>query len=222
MKRWATVLIAVLLAVPAAAGSGDGDPAETGVQGKVASKGDTLFDDSSLGDAVVYLEKLEGAAPSAGRAELAQKNKAFDPGMLIIQTGTTVRFPNRDKLYHNVFSLTAGSEFDLGLYAQGSAKSVTFSKSGVVEVFCNIHPDMVASILVLQNPHHVRVSDDGSFRLPLPPGKHTIVAWWPKGPRVKREVEVTEGKMIDLSFELEDSGSVRHLDKNGQPYGRYK
>ncbi len=176
------------------------------------------------GDAVVFLENLEGAPPKPGeRASMAQRNKAFDPRLLVVTQGTSVDFPNEDLIYHNVFSLSKGSEFDLGVYRVGTSKSVKFTHPGVVDVFCNIHPEMIASILVLQNPYFAKVGPDGRYALTLPEGKHALVVYWAQGVTERKEVEVRAGEKTALDFSLVDAGrTVRHLNKFGQQYGRYK
>lgn len=175
-------------------------------------------------DAVVFLEELEGTTPKPTEgASMAQKDKQFDPRLLVVMQGTKVAFPNEDLVYHNVFSLSKGNEFDLGVYRVGTTKAVKFAKPGIVDVFCNIHPDMIASVLVLQNPHFVKVGADGKYSLSLPVGKHALVAYWSKGVTERKEIEVTEGGKLALDFDLVDTGhTTRHLNKFSQQYGRYK
>ena len=81
-----------------------------------------------------------------------QRNETFVPHVLAITTGTTVDFPNSDRIYHNVFSLSKTAPFDLGRYAVGRSKSVRFDRPGIVRVFCDIHSHMSAFILVFSHP----------------------------------------------------------------------
>jgi plastocyanin len=199
------------------------------VEGKVTFHESNLFQGSMVEgrDAVVFVEHLPaGAVDRTARPapKMYQRNKAFDPSLLVVQVGDGVAFPNDDKIFHNVFSMSKGREFDLGLYRQGESKSVRFSKAGVAEVFCNIHPQMIGTILVLQNTAYAQVAPDGTFTLPVPPGKHTLVAFWTKSRElVKKEIEAIPGQPVHVNFELAGSGhSERHLNKQGQPYGRYK
>jgi plastocyanin len=217
MTAGAGALALLVLAVP---------PSGT-VEGRVKLEVRSLLGSSGgqgVPDAVVYLEFLAGAsAPPAEGAAVVQKDKTFSPRLLVVQQGSLVSFPNEDYVFHNVFSLTQGNEFDLGLYRNGSTKAVRFKKPGVVDVFCNIHPEMIASILVLQNPYAARVGADGRYSLELPAGKHALVAYWAAGVMERREVEVPEGGKVTADFTLVDSGRlVHHPNKFQQPYGRYK
>ena len=101
---------------------------------------------------------------------MKQEGKAFSPSTLVVTKGTRVDFPNRDAIFHNVFSVTPDNSFDLGSYRQGESKSVTMAKTGVVTVYCNMHPQMVGHILVVPNGNYVRAGKDGFFRLTNVPG----------------------------------------------------
>jgi plastocyanin len=162
----------------------------------------------SVTDAVVFVESVSPAvdsalAASAPRPRLAQKDQSFVPRVLPIAVGTTVDFPNLDPIYHNVFSPSPLKRFDLGKYPRGQSKSVTFGRPGVVNVYCDIHSDMEAFVLVL--PHHAftQPSASGAFELPsLPPGSYVLRAWHPDFHELRREVEVpANGDVsVDLSF----------------------
>jgi len=119
-----------------------------------------------------------------------------------VRVGTKVEFPNQDRMYHNVFSVSPVKRFDLGKYSRGHSKAVTFDRPGVVNVFCDIHSDMAAFVYVL--PHHVfaQPAANGEFSLPdLPPGTYSLKVWHPDfGERI-REIKVPEGR--DLAVELE-------------------
>ena len=137
------------------------------------------------GETVIVLQKLPAGMavpppPARLRPMLEQKQQAFAPRVLAIQAGTTVDFPNRDPIYHNVFSVSPARRFDLGKYAQGKSRSVRFDKAGVVNVYCDIHSDMAAWVYVV--PHHVfaQASAAGRFTLPeLPAGRYMLQAWHP-------------------------------------------
>ena len=119
--------------------------------------------------------------------------------------------------------MTPGNEFDLGLYRGGISKSVQMIEPGEVDVYCNIHPNMSAKILVLQNAYFARVTADGGYTLPgVPPGKYTLVAWSPRHEPVKKMVLVTaSGARVDFSL-TPRAATPNHLNKNGEQYGRYK
>jgi len=130
---------------------------------------------------VVYLlaaprgafEQTEG-----GRAVMDQRNETFLPHVLALSTGTTVDFPNSDRTYHNVFSLSKAAKFDLGRYAVGRSKSVRFDRPGVVRVFCDIHSHMNAFILVFSHPYFAMMDAEGRYRInDVPPGTYQVVAW---------------------------------------------
>lgn len=176
------------------------------------------------GDAWVYVENVK-AAPARGRSiEIRQENKQFSPRVAVVQTGTTVQFPNMDAVYHNVFSTSAGNSFDLGSYRAGDkTRSVTLTAPGVVDVFCNMHQRMSASVLVVPGPLYAKVKADGSFRLEnVPVGARRIVAWSPESRPVQHKVEVTPGAPATVALTLEQEGQKAHANKLGQPYGSYR
>lgn len=173
--------------------------------------------------AYVYVENVRGPAQRGNKVKIEQVNKAFTPSWAVVQRGTTVEFPNNDNIYHNVFSLSSGNSFDLGLYnSGGDAKSHTFDEPGAVDIFCNIHPKMAASVLVVPNRYFSKVRSDGSFEITgVPPGRRKVVAWSP-GSRLSAEwVEVAPGGSAEVSFNLEPK-SAGHKNKLGQAYGSYE
>jgi plastocyanin len=179
------------------------------------------------GGVVVSVSSLGGdeESPSAGTTpKIRQRDAAFDPALTVVTVGTTVEFPNEDKIFHNVFSLSEPAKFDLGLYKSGSSKAVTFRRPGVVDVYCNIHPQMVAKIKVMENEHWAITRSDGSFKIDhLPPGRHTITAWQPNGESRASEIVVAAGETTRAELELpEPAPGHGHLRKDGTPYGRYK
>ena len=105
---------------------------------------------------LVYAERIDTAAPrQAGRFTLRQKNKTFTPRLMGVPVGAVVEFPNDDTIFHNVFSLSGPQPFDLGQYRSGESQSRTFIQAGTYRVFCNIHPNMSALILVVPTPYVV-------------------------------------------------------------------
>jgi plastocyanin len=156
---------------------------------------------------VVYLETAPRAAFDQRvepRARLDQRNEAFVPHVLAIVAGTTVDFPNNDKTYHNVFSLSPTKPFDLGRYAVGRSKSVRFDRPGIVRVFCDIHSHMSAFILVFAHRYFSVTGDDGQYRIDsVPPGTYTVVAWNESAPSESRRVVVPEaGGDVEANFAL--------------------
>ncbi len=154
---------------------------------------------------VVWAEPLDTPAAfhqPAAKPTMMQKDKKFIPVVLAVQKGTTVGFPNLDPLYHNVFSYSRTKRFDLGRYAGGKSKDVTFDETGVVEVFCEIHETMHAWILVLDSPYFTVISPDSDYRLELPAGRYRVRAWAPnqEGRPQTVTVSAAEGAEADFSF----------------------
>jgi plastocyanin len=132
---------------------------------------------------IYFLPKAGTARPAPARFSAATYTKGFDPGLLVIPVGSTVSFPNRDVIIHNVFSATPGSAFDLGTYGPGQERSHRFDRAGLVVVHCNVHRGMRANVLVLETPHATQARQDGSFSLTgLPAGPGTLVIWHPRAP----------------------------------------
>lgn len=179
------------------------------------------------GNAVVYVRKAEGddAKRGAKKHKMWQKEKQFSPQVLVVQKGDEVEFPNGDKLFHNVFSVSRPARFDLGLYKSGESKTVKFKRAGVVDVYCNIHPQMVGKVLVVPTKHYVQTGKDGAYTIPdLPPGDYEVVAWHPHGKdEVVEEVTVEAGKSAKVDFSVTaKEAKDKHTRKDGTPYGRYK
>ncbi|MGD9905407.1 MAG: hypothetical protein AB7U83_18215 [Vicinamibacterales bacterium] len=171
--------------------------------------------------AVVYAEPLDGAAPTrpAPPVSIEQRDKTFLPRVLAVPVGTTVRFPNRDGIFHNVFSLSPGNAFDLGLYRSGASKSRTMAAAGVVRVFCNIHPQMTAVVVAAPTPWAAVAAPGGAFRLELPPGRYRLTALSERAEAVTVEVSVA-GATAAPPLSLDESGfsAVPHTNKFGKPY----
>ncbi len=171
--------------------------------------------------AVVYAEPIDSAAPRAPRrVTLTQKNKTFQPRVLAVPIGSTVEFPNNDGLYHNVFSLSAPQPFDLGLYRAGDSRSRTFTAPGIYRVFCNIHPQMSAVVVVAPTAYATVAATDGSYMLDLPPGRYRVTALSERAAPVTVEVTSTQGvsNVPELTLDESQWAATQHKNKFGKDY----
>jgi plastocyanin len=137
-------------------------------------------DGKPLPETVVYLESSEAkaAAKPAGLTEMLQIERRFVPRVLVVVPGTEVRFPNRDKVRHHVYSLSPTKTFELKLYAGTPANPVLFDKPGVAVLGCNIHDNMVGWVVVVETPHHAVATASGLAKLAdVPPGRYRLRAW---------------------------------------------
>ena len=157
--------------------------------------------------AVVYFESAPKGAfedRDGGRVAMDQRNETFVPHLLAITVGTTVDFPNNDKTYHNVFSLSKARRFDLGRYAAGRSKAIRFDRPGIVRVFCDIHAHMNAFILVFNHRYFSVADTDGHYEIDrVAPGTYTLVAWVEGAIRETRSVQVAaETRGVEVNFAL--------------------
>jgi|ERR1043166_2410986 plastocyanin len=153
--------------------------------------------------AVVYLEgNFPAATPAARVAQLGQQQLQFSAGLLPIQKGTTVEFPNMDEGYHNVFSYSKTKRFDLGRYRKDEKPAAqTFDQAGVVKVYCEIHEHMHSTILVLDTPYFTKTETNGTYRLEnLPAGTYTLKAWLNEKIVLQKPVELQAGKTVQVDF----------------------
>jgi plastocyanin len=135
---------------------------------------------------VLWLTHVGGATLSSlpapkdvNRPRLVQRNKSFEPHVLVVPVGTSVEFPNRDPFFHNVFSLFEGKRFDLGLYEAGSTRNVIFDKPGISYIFCNIHSEMSAVVIAVSSPYYGISDAHGRVAIPqVPTGRYTLRIWY--------------------------------------------
>jgi hypothetical protein len=156
---------------------------------------------------------------------LRQKNKMFEPHLLVVTKGSTVEFPNSDPWFHNVFSLFNGKRFDLGLYEAGTSRTVHFDREGISYIFCNIHPEMSAIVVVLASPYFGVTQKNGDFEIAdVPPGRYTLHLWNEHAQpsalnSLSRELQVagTHDSLGELRLRM-DVASSTHKNKYGQDY----
>jgi plastocyanin len=191
-------------------------PRTASVRGRVQFPGGTLQ------DVYAYVENVKSAPVHGKTVEIAQRKKQFLPEVTVVQRGTKVLFPNYDTFVHNVFSPTPPRPFDLGAPRPGEEpKPVEMTSPGVVDVFCNMHSDMHASILVVPSPLYARVGADGSFHLDgVPVGNRKVVVWGPRSKPAAQTVEVGPSG-AEVSLSLDQQSPTAHNNKLNQPYPSY-
>jgi plastocyanin len=182
---------------------------------------------------VVWLTPIPKQRPAAADRsrslrprQIIQRNKRFETRVLAVEVGTVVDFPNRDPFFHNVFSLFEGTKFDLGLYEAGATKDVQFNKPGVCYIFCNIHSQMNATVVVVDTPYFVQLDGPGQFQMPqVPPGRYQLNVWAercsPKALKdLSRQVNVETGSVSLGTIQLEESRDLLegHSNKYGKEY----
>jgi plastocyanin len=210
-------LSALAVATPPAA------PGDAGQLRAVATMTGADARTAAAGNVVVWIPGLgnPGDARPASPPAMSSREKRFDPRILAVPAGTPVAFPNFDKIFHNVFSLSERNRFDLGLYRNGTSRSATFENPGVVRVYCNIHPQMAAFIVVVDGAFYSATGPDGVALLRgIPPGKHPLRAWDEKGGDWSGSAEVLPGRTTDVTIAL-DVRSWRetpHRNKYGKAY----
>jgi plastocyanin len=159
---------------------------------------------SELANVVVSIKDAPAAASlPLTRTAVSQRDESFVPRVAAITRGSTVDFPNLDSYFHNVFSLSRGASFDLGRYPQGETRSRTFARPGLVKVFCHLHSDMSATIVVFDHPFYAVPSADGTFALDnVPPGRYQLAAWHERIGENITAIDVTPGGTAKATFVL--------------------
>ena len=176
-----------------------------------------------VNETLVWLEPM-GRAPRRPAASfmMTTRSKAFLLHVLAVPTGSTISFPNEDPIAHNLFSLTPGNTFDLGLYRRGTGKQHKFDMPGVVNVYCNVHPNMSAVVHVMTTPYYGFTDANGNYSFDLPPGKYRVTAWNEQGGSVATEIEVkNDGSVAGATLLTIDGRNFRfgqHTNKFGKTY----
>lgn len=181
-------------------------------------------------DVVVWLTPVNPSSanaevvPPARHFRLTQKNKSFEPHVLVVPVGTVVEFPNDDPFFHNVFSLFDGKRFDLGLYEAGATRLVRFDRAGICYLFCNIHPEMSAVVVVLSTPYYAVSDRSGQLTIPNVPSGRYILHTWYEGSTAEdlkdlsREITVSENNRSLGNLRVPENSTFRLAHKN--KYGR--
>lgn len=174
-------------------------------------------------EAVIYFRSRTPVplTPAPEPALMATLRKQFEPHVLAVQAGESVRFPNDDVILHNAFSTSPSRPFDTGQYPRGVGQTFRFDQPGLVRVYCNVHHSMFGFILVLDTPYHTRADANGRFRLTgLPKGAGEIVVFHDRAPPLRRRVLVGESGILRLDLELNQRKIPVHTNKFGKPYSR--
>ena len=201
------------------------EPAATGVQqisGQVelvAAPGQQIAAGESANTVVYYVPATGAPKPKPGRYSVVTRNKRFDPELLVVPAGSTVAFPNQDEILHNVFSVTPGAVFDLGLYGEGQSAETVLNKATLVQVFCNVHHSMHTDVLVLSTPWSARAGANGAFKLDgLPAGTGTLYFWHPRAGSTSREITLPRDAAITEKLLATKPAIPEHTRKGGESY----
>jgi plastocyanin len=173
---------------------------------------------------VIY---LEGASPAEDDADnkvsqVQQLDRRFQPDLLVVPIGSTVSFPNMDPIFHNIYSLSKPKSFDLGSYDKGDTRKVTFPKPGIVDIYCHLHPNMAATIVVTPNRWYARPDRSGKFLIPnVPPGQYTVVAWHKSAGFFRKPITVENGHDAVVDFfipiDVDTKQETKTADEQGRP-----
>jgi plastocyanin len=230
-RSWSIVSIASCLLIAASSVSAQQSTvtAQVEISGLQPAKKGSATD---LGKVVLWLTPI-GAAAFAKMPDLeaplptiTQFNKSFAPHVLAVQVGASVLFPNRDRFLHNVFSLHEGKQFDLGFYEAGSSKTVRFDRPGVSYLFCNIHFEMTAAVVVVPTPYFALSDPSGRLTVPgVANGRYVLHVWSEQSlpedlKKLEREVTV-EGPATNLGairLSANPNFTSAHKNKYGQDY----
>lgn len=182
----------------------------------------------SASGAVVWLTPTKGETPTPPEKtfRLVQKNKHFSPHLLVVPIGSAVLFPNEDPFFHNVFSVYEGTRFDLGLYESGSTREVRFTRPGPSYIFCNIHPEMSAVIMVMATPYYATTDAAGDYSIDgVPPGEYEFSVWYENAQpeqlkQLQHRVTVSpsSAQLDPVTVLATPSLAANHKNKYGQDY----
>jgi plastocyanin len=218
MKRLLVIGIAALLLVRAVAADA------ASVSGKVSfvSK---RGQNPTVNETLVWLEPAgkSSAKKSPATFQMVTRGKALVPHVMAIPVGSTIEFPNDDPISHNLFSLSSPNAFDLGLYRRGAGKNHKFETAGLVNVYCNVHPQMSSVIHVMGTPYYGFTDANGVYTIAdVPAGKYRLVAWNEQGGQNEAPIEVTSsGQVVGtvaLTLDSRNFRNSQHLNKEGKAY----
>jgi hypothetical protein len=229
MRTRAAILLLIANLIACGFASAEDVDVTANVRLQTSGKGAKL---PEAGGVVAWLSPTGGAAPAGllspqrfPRPRLVQKNKSFQPHVLVVPVGASVEFPNKDPFFHNVFSLFEGKRFDLGLYEAGTTRNVVFDKPGISYIFCNIHAEMSAVVIALATPYYGISNPHGQITIPhVPTGRYTFRIWYEGGlpetlNAMTREITVAGDSASLGLLELPVSGMpLSHKNMYGRDY----
>jgi plastocyanin len=214
-----TVLIKKKLTKPSVTASVSVYQRGTAVKlGKDAEQDPITYERSRV---VIYLEGPVPAVQNPGTpaTQIRQLDRRFLPDMVVVPVGSTVSFPNMDPIFHNIYSLSKPKSFDLGSYDKGETRKVTFPKPGIVEIYCHLHPNMAATVVVVPNRWYARPDSNGQYRISdVPPGQYTVVAWHKTAGFFRKNVVIGDGRDVAADFFIPlDVDSKQEAEKDHDP-----
>lgn len=178
-------------------------------------------------DSIIWLEPVKAPGvpkPLPVTVTVTSRSKTLLPHIVAVPVGSTVSFPNEDTITHNLFSVSKPNDFDLGFYKRGTVMTRKFDHPGIVNVYCNVHPDMSAVVHVMTTPYFTRASAQGGWTIPnVVPGSYRLNAWNEIGGSVIADVEVSKSGVVgqlNLTIDTRQHRKTRHLNKEGKPYPR--
>lgn len=214
MKRATTLLVWLSVAAtasPQLGGTG-------GIRGRVDGLGNTSHGEAG-GAVVSVVIAGEDFRPHPDNAVMDQKDLRFNPHILAVPAGTTVEFPNSDPVAHNVFSISKPKRFNLGLYQRGHTPEIRFDQAGVVALLCNVHMEMSAYVVVLDNPYFDVVDSSGRYEIRgVPSGAHLLRCWRENAPALSQQIVVRPGETVRADFpeSARDSEERRQVSPRNQ------
>jgi plastocyanin len=176
-----------------------------------------------VNETLVWLDPAGRAPKRPGSTfSMTTRGKTFLPHVLAVPAGSTIGFPNEDPISHNLFSLTPGHTFDLGLYRKGPGKAHKFDAPGIVNVYCNVHPNMSAVVHVMSTPYYGFTDANGDYSFDVPAGRYRLTAWNEQGGTASTDIDVADnGKVTGvtlLTIDGRNFRAVQHTNKHGKTY----
>lgn len=215
MRGWRVVGSILMVVVPAVAGQLTGEviiakhltkktvsPTVYNLRG-TAPPAPEKITETELDRTIVMIEGGKPSAAPPQTVQIEQRNSRFEPDLVVIPVGSTVEFPNEDPIFHNVFSLSGAQPFDLGYYPRSHSRSVKFNRSGIIQVYCHIHSNMYAAIVVTDSPWYGKPSADGSFSFAnVPAGHYRALAWHKVAGLYGTDVDIAENGIAHVKIRV--------------------